>query len=375
MTGRPVSRGHVATLLSTVVLTGKVLGMTAFVLFDLAGTGGIIRMGALVAAAFAVGMAFISGRHPLIAVYATAVASAGMSALTVLIGFAGSARLFGLAEVAALAIASSDLAHRETPTRAVPGIAAAAIASAMVAFRLGDGSATIVLLLVLAVAVTMGILLRWADRNREMTEDMTRSEERMAIARELHDGVAHHVSAIVVQAQAALAAAGDDPAPLRAALENIERSGAATMTSMRRLVDALRGDGAPLTPMAGVEDLRDLLDEAAGSGMPLEVEIDETVITPAIAPSVYRIVQEAITNVRRHARGIEKVSVEVKAIDGGAQVTVADDGDPVERAGDDGHGITGMSERVAALGGHFWAGPRPGRGWSVRAWIPLEKRR
>src|SRR5690606_7296869 len=177
------------------------------------------------------------------------------------------------------------------------------------------------------------------DRNREMTEDMTRSEERMAIARELHDGVAHHVSAIVVQAQAALAAAGDDPAPLRAALENIERSGAATMTSMRRLVDALRGDGAPLTPMAGVEDLRDLLDEAAGSGMPLEVEIDETVITPAIAPSVYRIVQEAITNVRRHARGVEKVNVEVKAIDGGAQVTVADDGDPVERAGDDGHGI------------------------------------
>lgn len=375
MTDRLALRKSVWPLLSTVVLLGKVVGMGAFVVFDLATTSGVVRIAALVVAALSVAMTFVSRQRPVVAMYLLAGASSAMSVGAYVLGRVGiSANLFGLAEVAALAIIGSDLAHRETPARASAGILAAGLATATIAIRLGGPDTNLVIFwLVLAVAAAMGVVLRWADRNREITADVARREERMAIARELHDGVAHHVSAIVIQAQAALAVAADDPAPLRAALENIEQSGADTMASMRRLVDALRTDDAPLVPTAGVEDIRDLVDQARRDGLDVELAIDAGAITTAIAPSVYRIVQESLTNVRRHGREVTEVEIEIRATDGGTQVTIADDGAPADRQ-NNGHGLTGMSERVAALGGHFWAGPRPGRGWSVRAWIPLEKR-
>lgn len=366
----------VATVLSTVVLIGKVVGMGVFVLTDVTTSwGGLYRVAAMGMAGICVALAFVAYRHPAPVVYVVAAVSSGITALVLITGFEPSTRLFGLSEVALLAIAASDMARKEKPAGTTAGVAAAAFGIAMVGLRFAYVESIIVLWLVLAIAVSMGVLVRWAERNREITEDVTRREERLAIARELHDGIAHHVTGIVVQAQAALATGGDDPARLRTALESIEKSGSATMASMRRLVDALRSEDAPLAPVAGVEDLEDLIEEARRGGLRVEADIDPGVVTPAIAPSVYRIVQEALTNVRRHGRGVTSVRVEVAAADEGARVTVVDDGEPVERTQRQGHGLTGMQERVSALGGHFWAGPRPGRGWSVRAWIPLEKRR
>ncbi|HEX7097850.1 MAG TPA: sensor histidine kinase [Acidimicrobiia bacterium] len=283
----------------------------------------------------------------------------------------------GLAEVAAISILASEVVRTELPSRASNGVTIAVVSTGFIALR-SPAPLPIVLLywLTLTLAVVAGLSRRWSQRSREMSEDAARREERLAIARELHDTVAHHVTGIVVQAQAARAVGDKDPEAVQQALAKIEESGVATMNAMRRLVGALRESSGdePLAPTSGLVDLETLAREAAKrDGYVLDLDIDRAAIPPSVEPSIFRIVQESLTNVGRHGVDVSRVEVKVRRQDDGVQVSVVDDGEHHERPGDRGFGLTGMSERVSALGGQFWAGQRPGRGWSVTAWIPVER--
>jgi signal transduction histidine kinase len=193
------------------------------------------------------------------------------------------------------------------------------------------------------------------------------AEERVRLARELHDVVAHNLSVVVLQAAGARASGEVDPTTL----EKIERSSRESLVEMRRLLGVLRrsGDEAELEPQPGVSRLDDLARRVRAAGVPVDVTIEGNCETlpPALDASVYRIVQESLTNVLKHA-GPARASVAVRADASSVTVDVADDGGgamrPVEGGG---HGLIGMRERVALFGGELTAGPRPGGGFAVHA--------
>jgi signal transduction histidine kinase len=196
--------------------------------------------------------------------------------------------------------------------------------------------------------------------------------ERARIARELHDIVAHHLSVVVLQAAGAQASA--KPAPQ--ALAKIERSGREALTEMRRLLGVLRepAEGAGLAPQPGMAELAALAEGVRAAGLPVRLAIDggTAALPAAVDVSAYRIVQEALTNVLKHA-GPASADVTVGCVDGAVVIEVTDDGvggaaaDP--SAG--GHGLVGMRERAAMFGGELLAGPQPGGGFAVRARLPL----
>ncbi len=213
------------------------------------------------------------------------------------------------------------------------------------------------------------------SRRRELLQ--MRSRERAEFARELHDTVAHHVSAIVIRAQAGRVVAGTHPEAAVQALEGIEEEGARTLEAMRAMVGALRnGDtGAELSPRAGVADLQRLV-RAAGDRPRIDLQLEGAVadLPPALDAAVYRIVQESLTNAIRHAAGATEVTVRVTADADRVRVTVRDDG-TATRGGHhrDGYGLTGLRERATMLGGLLEAGPGAGRGWLVEAELPRDK--
>jgi signal transduction histidine kinase len=199
-------------------------------------------------------------------------------------------------------------------------------------------------------------------------------EERTRIARELHDVVAHAVTSMVVQAGAAEQAA-DDRAYVQTALGSIRRTGNEALDEMRRLVTMLREDGeAPLGPQPRLAGLPELVADtsAHGPATRLEVAGERRELPAGLDLTVYRLVQEALTNVRRHARATECV-VRLGYASDAIRLEVVDDGrggaaDP----GRGGHGLIGMRERVSLYGGSLEAGPEPGRGFAVRAVLPVE---
>jgi signal transduction histidine kinase len=214
-------------------------------------------------------------------------------------------------------------------------------------------------------------------REREVATREAVAAERSAIARELHDVVAHHMSVMVVQAGAARAVSGSDPAATAEALRQIEASGRTGLAEMRRLLEVLKaeeyGDGR--APQPGLARLDELLDAMRASGLPVETVVEGTPrpLPPGVDLSAYRIVQEALTNVLRHAGGASaRVLVRYEA--DALELEIADDGpgppDDPEASG--GHGLIGMRERVQLFGGVLEAGPRPGGGFLVRARLPSE---
>jgi signal transduction histidine kinase len=213
----------------------------------------------------------------------------------------------------------------------------------------------------------------WATARQRRLEQM-RSAERERLARELHDTVAHHVSAMVIRAQAGRVVAGSDPAAAVRALEGIEEDGARTLEDMRAMVAALRdgGSDADLVPQAGVADLERLV--RAPDGRPrvdLRVDGELESLPPAVDAAVYRIVQESVTNALRHAVDATEVSIRVTGEPRRVRVTVRDDGARTGRGrGRDGYGLTGLRERAALLGGKLQAGPDAERGWLVEAELP-----
>jgi len=199
------------------------------------------------------------------------------------------------------------------------------------------------------------------------------AEERARMARELHDIVSHNLSVVVVQAAGARASGTDT-----AALEKIEHSGREALVEMRRLLGVLREDGnAPnAEPQPGVAQLQALAAtvEAAGLRVDIRVEGPLEQLPPAVSLTVYRIVQEALTNALKHA-GPATVDVQVSCMPSGVSIDVTDDGRGATHNGSSGggHGLLGMRERVALFGGELRAGPRPDGGYAVAARLPLDR--
>ena len=199
------------------------------------------------------------------------------------------------------------------------------------------------------------------------------AEERSRLARELHDIVSHNLSVVVLQAGGARAQGGVI-AP--GALEKIERSGREALVEMRRLLGVLRGDEeeASVSPQPGIDDLVPLADRVRAAGLPvvLSIDGDRSLLTPALELSVYRIVQEALTNALKHA-GPAVARVDVHCLENGVTVDVSDNGRGVEgdRLPSTGQGLVGMRERVAIFGGDLRATPGPKGGFTVHARLPL----
>jgi signal transduction histidine kinase len=203
--------------------------------------------------------------------------------------------------------------------------------------------------------------------------------ERARMARELHDIVSHNLSVMVVQAAGGRASLGRTAEETARTLENIEGSGREALTEMRRLLGVLRErDGEPeIAPQPGIERLAALVDTVRNAGLPVEAAIDVSGELPAaVGLSAYRVVQEALTNVLKHA-GSASASVCVRRKGADLLVEVTDDGVgvPPQPSSLPGHGLVGMRERVALLGGDLQAAPRPEGGFSVRARLPVSGRR
>jgi signal transduction histidine kinase len=196
--------------------------------------------------------------------------------------------------------------------------------------------------------------------------------ERSRIARELHDIVAHHLSVIVLQAAGARASGK----AAEATLEKIENTGRQALAETRRLLDVLRDtdEEARLAPQPGIGELDALAASVRAAGLPVNLVIDgdPAALPAAVDLSVYRIVQEALTNVLKHA-GQARADVTIGCADEAVTIEVTDDGTrgPGNQVPAGGHGLAGMRERAAIFGGELHAGPRPGGGFAVRARLPL----
>ena len=228
---------------------------------------------------------------------------------------------------------------------------------------------------VLTAAFALGWAVRSQHDARERRLEQVKSEERVLLARELHDTVAHHVSAIAVQAQAGRALAATTPSAPLEALEVIEVEASRTLAEMRAMVRVLRNE-APVdyAPQPGVADL-ERLSGASPAGPRVEVRVSGDLALPAaIDAAVFRIAQEAVTNALRHARNATLVDVHVAGDPSTVSLVVRDDGDPApaDPVAETGFGITGMVERALLLGGACRAGPCPGRGWAVSATLPRQ---
>jgi signal transduction histidine kinase len=224
---------------------------------------------------------------------------------------------------------------------------------------------------ILGLTVVIGLAVRVQATSRSRALEQVRMQERAQLARELHDTVAHHVSAMVVRAQAGRVVAASRPEAAVEALRVIEEEGSRTLTEMRLLVGALRDDGDPaLAPAASVRDIESLADVRAGTAqvrISMTGDVDD--VHPSVAAALFRIAQESVTNAARHATGATAIDVDVRAEGEGVRLVVRDDGAGKPQNGT-GFGIVGMTERAALLGGTLHAGPDASGGWVVDAALP-----
>ncbi|MFN8185625.1 MAG: histidine kinase [Gaiellales bacterium] len=195
-------------------------------------------------------------------------------------------------------------------------------------------------------------------------------DERERIARDLHDSLAHALSAIVVQADAADVLIERDPARAHGAVSAIRETGRSSLTDLRRIVGAVRADEDDGTP--GVHALPGLVAELREGGVAAELVVEgaERALPALVEQSAYRIVQEALTNVRRHARAA-RARVVVRFEDDALGLEITDDGTAASEPAVPGHGLLGMRERARLCGGVLSAGPREGGGFEVIARLPL----
>ncbi|GGP81418.1 hypothetical protein GCM10010185_64190 [Saccharothrix coeruleofusca] len=279
---------------------------------------------------------------------------------------AGTALLVALAWTAPVAVAS-------------PSVAAVVLVGAHAAWirwyeMVSRAEAAGLVLALGVVAVLIGVLLRTRERSRVLLAaaavDRARHEERLDMARELHDVVAHHVSGMLVRAQAALLVAEHDKAGACEMLPGIIDGGTDAMGAMRAMVRTLRDSGVSAATGDLTADLHRL---AERSELPVRTNIELTeVVRPELGRSVLRIVQEALTNTRKHAPDATSVEVDVRLTASAVLLSVVDNGTS-RSAHSGGFGLIGMEERVHELGGRFFAGAT-GDGWLVTAELPLEAR-
>ncbi|MFI7014720.1 sensor histidine kinase [Streptomyces sp. NPDC050164] len=242
-----------------------------------------------------------------------------------------------------------------------------------------------VLLGLVLVGLTAGLAayLRSLDYRRTVAVSETRRAERVAIAADLHDFVAHHVTGILVQTQMARMMAARQPQDLDPVLAGIERAATEALASMRRTVGVLRDTGPEAADRRPVGDLAAVTDLVEGFATPVQRTVlhrDPAVsddLPHEVQAAAFRVVQEALTNVRRHAGDATEVTVRLARPGDRLEVTVTDDGHGgtqlPEAAHGGGFGLVGLTERVTALGGELRAGPRAGEGWQVTATFPAGK--
>jgi len=255
----------------------------------------------------------------------------------------------------------------------------------------------------LILIAVIGNAMQARDRIRRMRAEHAAAtrraldEERALIASELHDVVTHNVSVMIVQAGAARQVLAADPAEATAALLAVEASGRAAMTELRHLLGLLSpaggtgagpagpapdgaGTGQDLSPQPGLGQLQPLIDRLTAAGLPVELQVGGAprALPPGLDLAAYRVVQEALTNVLKHA-GKPRTTVRLDYAEADLVVEVADAGRPIPAAGPasgavpgSGRGLLGLRERIALYGGELDAGPRPGGGWLVRARLPVD---
>ncbi|WP_207928831.1 sensor histidine kinase [Actinomadura sp. 6K520] len=232
---------------------------------------------------------------------------------------------------------------------------------------------------VLGASWTLGRVVRerraQAARSARQLADQAVSDERLRIARELHDVVAHSMSLIAVKAGVAVHVAEARPGEALDALRVIEATSRGSLAEMRHLLGVLRTGDADVAaaPAPGLADLTGLAERAAMAGVHVDLDVDTADLPEGVALSAYRIVQEAVTNVVRHAAPA-RCRVRVRGDGLRLRIDVTDDGPGVRvLPGGDGHGLVGMRERVMMYGGDFSAGPRPEGGFAVSAAFPYEE--
>lgn len=213
------------------------------------------------------------------------------------------------------------------------------------------------------------------EREREERARAAVAEERVRIARELHDIVAHAIGVIVLQARGGRRSLPTDPDETREALDAIEATGSQALTEMRRLVGMLRTDDEQpaLAPQPSLRYLDALATQVREAGLPVDIVVEGQPIElpPGIDMSAYRIVQEGLTNVLKHA-GPTTARVVVRYRESDVELEIADSGVGVAVTNGAGHGLAGIRERVAVYGGELEVGPRPEGGFHLRARLPVE---
>ncbi|MEU4465992.1 histidine kinase [Streptomyces sp. NPDC024017] len=239
-------------------------------------------------------------------------------------------------------------------------------------------------LLLVGLIAGLAASLRSMDYRRTVAVSETRRSERLAMAADLHDFVAHHVTGILVQTQVARMMAATQPQELDPVLAGIERAATEALASMRRTVGVLRDtapEAADRRPVGDLAGIAELIEGFATPGQQVTLRRDFALppdtLPHEVQAAAFRVVQEALTNIRRHAADATHVEVRLRDDTGRLAVTVADDGRggtqlPVAAHGG-GFGLVGLKERVTALGGELDAGPRHGGGWEVRAVFPERK--
>jgi signal transduction histidine kinase len=296
--------------------------------------------------------------------------------------------MLGLASVVVLYTVASR--SRRAPALAALGATVAAMAAALVlpASR-ADASTIAGNAVVLTVVWFLGdshrsrreYVARLEERTAELErarDDLARTavaEERLRIARELHDVLAHSMGMIAVQAGVGAHVIDSRPDDAKQSLAAIEQASKSALGEIRRMLGLLRSPEEPAAtrPSPGLADLPQLAEETGRTGLDVELRVDppREPLSPGIELAIYRIVQEAVTNVVRHA-GAGHALVSVTFDEDAARVAVVDDGPAASADPTEGHGIAGMRERVAIHRGTFEAGAVPGGGFRVAASIPLE---
>ncbi|MGH1488011.1 MAG: sensor histidine kinase [Acidimicrobiales bacterium] len=346
-------------------------------LLALAGLGFVVLEDALplwarvVPAAVAVGFVPFRRRIPLVAVTIVTITTTVIVALAlrgVEVDDAGSPA--GLADL----VLFYALCRWSTPLRAGIGLIVSAVGEAIILWAAGGAQTNdwIWLLPWFIVIAAFALAMRYRARAIAGRYDQVRLAERNSLARELHDTVAHHVSAIAVQAQAGQYVVNSDPGAAAEALRSIEAIANESIDEMRRMVGILRSEDDLARTVA--PDTLDVLTDRKGrptvhvSG---DIRLDE--LPTAVGAALFRIAQESITNARQHSRDVTFVDVTVERHDERVQMIVDNDGTPTTRNSGSGYGEVGMRERVEALGGTFESSARQGPGWRTATSIPLTR--
>ncbi|MBM2615580.1 two-component sensor histidine kinase [Actinoplanes sp. LDG1-06] len=320
-------------------------------------------------------------RYPLAVLWATMAAS-----LLVLVSNGEQQpNLYPSVVVVSLVAVYSAAAHSPFRVPALASVAVAAVVGLAVVVVPGDYLPFVVLAPLTAAAGGNYVWKRRAGEDRERIAGEARAQaealrdavegERARIARELHDVVTHHVSVMVVQAGAARAVLAAEPDQAREALLAVESTGRSALTELRNVMGLLSFAGAPVAPQPGIEGLPSLVGRMREAGVPVALTVlgEERPVASGIGLTAYRVVQEALTNMVRHAPGAAAtVLVEYAEEELRLEVTNTEPAGPAAPGPTGGRGLIGLRERLAVYGGTLRAGPRLGEGFRVEAAIPLE---